>query len=198
MWDWDAEPAAEKKPASKPVGAWLGGGAGALIVALVVARLVLLAFHSGEATGHPLSLGGAVRAQQTEGPSEEQLEQAAGLLLGPGMTPANPDAQNLGPTETLVLVDHDDELHLTPGALVVRNEPCYGGPLLTIALTATATKGSPIWDATAFELLDADNRDVRLLTQCATDGELAFPATTPRWLLYTPDGGAPQARWRLS
>jgi hypothetical protein len=176
----------------------LGGGAGGLIVALVVARLALLVIHSGEATSHPSSLGGAVPAQQTDGPSEEQLEQAAGLLLGHGMTPQNPDAQNLGPTETLVLVDPDDELRLTPGTPAVRNEPCYSGPLLTIPLTATATRGSPNWDSTAFKLLDTDNRKVQLLTQCTTDGDLAFPATTARWLIYTPDGGTPQARWRLS
>jgi hypothetical protein len=163
----------------------LGGGAGGLIVALVVARLALLVIHSGEATSHPSSLGGAVPAQQTDGPSEEQLEQAAGLLLGHGMTPQNPDAQNLGPTETLVLVDPDDELRLTPGTPAVRNEPCYSGPLLTIPLTATATRGSPNWDSTAFKLLDTDNRKVQLLTQCTIDGDLAFPATTARWLIYT-------------
>ena len=198
MWDWDAEPAAKKKPASKPVGAWLGGGAGGLIVALVVTRLVLLAIHSGEATSHPSSLRGAVPGQQTDGPSQEQLEQAASQLLGQGLTPDNPDAQNLGPAETLVLADPDDELHLTPGTPTVRNQPCYSGPLLAIPLTATVTKGSPSWAATAFWLIDTDNRRVQLLTQCTTEGELAFPATTARWLIYSPDGGAPQARWRLS
>jgi hypothetical protein len=210
MWDWDAEPAAKKKPAPPPVPAWSGaaggkkpapppvrawlGAATGLIVALVVAWLVLPTIRSAEATGHL----GAVPAEQTDGPSEEQLEQAAGLLLGHGMTPENPDAQNLGPAETLVLVDPDDELHLTPGAPTVRNEPCFGGPLLAIPLTATATKGSPVWDTSAFKLLDADNHEAQPLTQCTTGGELAFPAITPRWLLYAPDGGTPQARWRLS
>jgi hypothetical protein len=80
----------------------------------------------------------------------------------------------------------------------VRNEPCSGGPLLVIPLTTTVTEGSPTWDATAFKLLDADNHEVQQLTQCATDGELAFPATAPRWLVYAPDGDTPEARWRLS
>jgi hypothetical protein len=92
----------------------------------------------------------------------------------------------------------DDELHLTPGTPAVRNEPCSSGPLLTIPLTATTTMGSPIWDTTAFELIDTDNHVVQLLTQCATDGELTFPATTARWLIYTSDSGTPEARGRLS
>jgi hypothetical protein len=198
MWDWDAEPAAKKKPTSRPHRTWWGSGAGALIVALVLARLVLSAFHSGATTGHPSALGGAAPAKHTDGPSEEQLEQVAGLLLGQGMTPRNPDAQNLGPVETLVLADPDDELHVTPGTAAVRSEPCYSGPLLTIPLTATVTRGAPDWSTTAFALLDTDNREVPLLTQCATGSELAFPAVAAKWLTYTPKGSAPLARWRLS
>ncbi|MCU7725695.1 hypothetical protein ODJ79_18355 [Actinoplanes sp. KI2] len=201
MWDWDAEQAAKKKSAPKPAGAWLGGGVGGLIGVVIVARLVLLVLHSGhsgETTGHPFSLGGAAPAQQTEGPSEEELERVAGILLDQGMTPRNPNAQNLGPTETLVLADADNELHLTPGAVTVFNAPCFGGPLIAIRLTATVTEGSPTWETTDFKLLDNDNHELRLLTQCATANELDFPATAARWLVYAPGDGPPEARWRLS
>ncbi|MEU7905073.1 hypothetical protein [Actinoplanes sp. NPDC049118] len=203
MWDWDAEQVAKKEPV-RPARTWAAGGIGILIAALFLGWLTIGLLVGRDVTR---ATGGSPAAGDRP-LDDEQVREAAGILSGAGLRARNPNALGLSSAETLEVVDADGEMRLTPGTVGTRNDACSQAPLVTVALTVSATQGSMTWDPAAFQLVGPDGHGEPVLAGCSgapvtlAEGqrltvELPFAAAAPAWLVYAPDGPA-LGRWRLS